>query len=357
MALIVVAATISAQMEVVRERAKSLGRIEFAYEGEFERLIDHRKPSKTPSRHSFSGRIAVDTTQPIILKEHHRPQGETLSINKLSMTPKHALLIQSLQNKMRSPNQLKYQGGFLAAVSDQPHSIGVWFPTASFAIASDEESKKSIRVGEEEREGRRCLILAYKNLGFEYKFWVDLERNGLVLAAEYWTDKRRSSTMRCVDFKSFAAKDRSVWLPTTVVTEAYGRRNANNDGWEETATPSCRWSTRIVLATLKIDDEVPRPAEVKLNRKEPIQDYTAGPPLATPSGPKSVHAPPPPVHRSSTKREVLQTITDADVQKAELQATLRPPPVDWTSRIGLGLVLVGVLGAGYVWYRNLRAAV
>jgi hypothetical protein len=350
--MLIAALAVPAQMEAVRERAKALGRIEFAYEGEFERLIDHRPPSNTPPRHSFSGRVTIDATQPIIVKEHHQPQGETLSINRISFTPTYRLLIQSLQNQREPLSQSKLPGGFLGAVSDYPHSIGAWFPTASFTIAADAESKDFVHLGEEEREGRRCLVLAHRYVTREYKFWIDLERNGLVLAAQYRQKDRLTASMRCRDVKLHRAKDRSVWLPTAVVTETHSIRDAKTKKWEPTATPSGRWTTRIVEDTLKIDDEAPRPTEIKFDRKEPIQDYMVRKP---PAGPRSVHGPPPPVHKSPSREEVKQTITEADVQVAELQATLRPPPVDWMQRIAWSLVAIGVFGAGYVWYRNLRA--
>lgn len=349
--LLFLALTTPTQMEAVRERAKSLGRVEFAYEGEFERIIDHRTPSKSPARKSFSGRLSIDASQPIIVKEHHQPTGETLAVYKYSFTPKVSSLVYSRQNAKDPLSQVKKSGGYLAAIADHPHCMYAWIPNVSFVVANDDESKQFSHLGEEDRGGRRCIVVQHRVSSMQKKFWIDLERNALVLAAEYRQGDRLEATMTCVNVKEHRAKTRSIWLPGTVVTDAFGRRNAKNDGWEPTATPSQRWTTRIVEATLKIDDEAPRVAEVKLDRKEPIQDYT----VAQPSpGPKSVHGPPPPVHKSPSRKQVAETITEADVQKAELQATLRPQPVDWTQRIAWGLVIAGVLGAAFVWHRSIR---
>jgi hypothetical protein len=88
----------------------------------------------------------------------------------------------------------------------------------------------------------------------EAKYWIDLERNGLVLAAEM----RRLGVLCFVihswDVRSFTGKSgRHVWLPTTIVMEQFGSFDRETKKIEPRLEPWCRWTTRILPESVKLD--------------------------------------------------------------------------------------------------------
>lgn len=352
--LTLIVAMLVGQLAAVQQRQKDLGRVEFAYEGEYERLIEYLGPkTKVMGNYNFSGKVSIDASKPIYTREHHQPSGEDLSINRVSITPTFATMFGRIQSKKAPLNQTKKKGGYTATKMDLPFQTSAWLPTVSLLVANDEDAKSIEDVGEETREGRRCRVLIYrfKDL-FENKFWVDLDRNGLVIAFESRTGGELERVTRIEEVTAHRSPNgRTVWLPSRIVSEGYlNRVRATNSGW--LGKPVDRTTTRIVASTVVVDGDGKPVQEVQFERNSPIKDETmpVATALVTPA-----NAPPKPKYRPVSEKDVLQTITEADIQKAQLQATLRPPPVDWTQRIAWLLVVVGVLGAAFTWYRNQQA--
>lgn len=352
--LVVVASCAADALGPVRHRMEFIGRVSFVFEGEYQRLDG--EGDKDFSEYPLSGTVEIDFRGSIVRWTERTPTRAGMAFADTSVTKQKTRSVKrDVGNEVGT--QTLGPGGLSGTRSYGGEPVGNWFPMAALAVATDRDAGMFSHEGEEKVEGRNQQVFRLKQGTDETKFWVDLERNALVTATEFSRKGVRLERMTVVNSSEFTRADGSkVWLPTVIAKEMVAKRPVRGRPWVTTKEPWARWTYRMVTRTLKLDDSPS--VEVEFKRSVPTTDELNPPP--PPAVKATFGALDPPVAKNVktpvTIKEAQRSITEADIQKAQLQATLRPPPVDWTQRIAWGLVIVGALGAAFAWYRGMRAA-
>jgi hypothetical protein len=326
-------------LDPVRHQLQKIGSLSFVYEGEYERLDE--RGNEAFSKYPLSGAVEINFRDPFVKWTDRIPDRNGLNIVKTSVTRKQTRSVGEYQGIGQAIQKVG-PGGMVGTRNYGREPIGSWFPMASFALATDQDAVKLQHLGEEKVDGRSLQVFLLTEKVDETRFWVDLERNAMASRVEFRRRGIRITKTVAVTYAEFIRPGGTkVWLPTTITHEMTAK-SPPSKGWTETKEPWARWTYRLVLNSIKLDDEPVQATEVTFKRSFPVQDELNSPPTSTST---LAGAPPlPPAAAPISLEEASKAITEADVQKAQLQTTLRSPPVDWWSRLPWVLVAIGVVG-------------
>jgi hypothetical protein len=240
-------------LEAVQEAIKKTGAVEFAYEGESERLGEFDKPSKHPAISRFSGSLTIkpETRLVTLGRLHDSLNGPITS--KASFSPTKSSATSWLEGRKEPLNQSGWPGGYLGTRAVESGNLWVWFPSAALLVANEDDDKHFVDRGEEVKDGRRCRLIVHTYVSMETKYWVDLERNGVVIAIEGRTKGVLGGAVTAKEMREFMADGGlKVWLPTTVVDERFvaAKRPMRNI---PVGQPGHRFTYRILPESVKID--------------------------------------------------------------------------------------------------------
>jgi hypothetical protein len=279
-------------LDAARESFRGFGKVEFEYEGTFERFDDFKPHPSLEKTYGYSGSLKFNGETPLAAWQYQRQRAGRVEISKGSATPRRARYSHRIVGMKLPINQESTFGGYVALTSiGGQFQLPNWFPTAAILVANGDDDAEFTDLGEEIRDGRKCRVVAHRVADLdEAKFWLDLDRHGLAIAKEFRRKGTLLQVVKAVDVKSYAgASGRKIWLPEMIVTEMPGRFNRATGKHEITnPSPWCRWTTTIKSETIKIDDESTMLMEVRLDGRAPVR--TADNPV--PQIPRAVRPPP-----------------------------------------------------------------
>jgi len=262
---IVASTLLQGQLEAVKESLKKMGVIEFAYEGEYKRLDGVKGRSPIERRFVFSGDLKITPALCLVETEHRQPSPNGFVVSKTSFSPEQSIHMATLDGRKSASGDKTEPGGY-GATTGSGHPLWNWFPSASLLVANNAEAASFSIEGEKTAHGRRCSVVVHRLKGSvdEAKYWVDLERNGIVLAKEFWRGGVFISMMTAKDIRQYKAKNgRTVWLPSVIVHEQYAKHPSDAETWVMELKPWNRSTTRIIPESVKLDEEASKIEEVK----------------------------------------------------------------------------------------------
>jgi len=331
----------------IRAQMERLGKASFVYEGEYERL-DERK-NEPFGKYPLSGQVEVDFQSGTATWSDRIPDPNGLNLKETTVTKKETRAVGGYRGS-EPAMQTRSAGGHAGTRSHGKQPLGNWFPMAAFALTTEAEASQFNHEGERKSDGRTLQIYSFKQGRDETKYFVDVERNALVMGSEFYRDGKRLSRTTATSVRPFQRPNgTSIWLPTRITMEMVAKR-PTGAGWVELRDPWARWTYNLVTSTVRLDGEAPARAQVQLKRNIPTQDELNPPAISESSAPRAL--PPEAKQIVVDLTEARRTISEADVQKAILQSTLREPPTDWSLRFAWGLVIIGTVGAAVLIYRQ-----